>query len=57
MAFEEPVRAGELTDPFDQRLIAELVELLLHACSQPVPFVAAGLDLLAGHGEVGLEAG
>ncbi|MFE2228291.1 hypothetical protein [Streptomyces kronopolitis] len=61
LVFELPVDFGEFGDPLGQFPVADLVklmsEMLPHSGSELIMFRAEFFDLLAGHGQVGVEAG
>lgn len=61
LVFELPVGFRKFGDPLSQLPIADLIELmsevLPHSGSELITFRAEFFDLLAGHGQVGVEAG
>lgn len=61
LLFKSPVGIGEFGDACGQLLVADLVELptelLADGFAKTVTFLAEGGDLLAGHEQVGLQAG
>ncbi|WP_329361207.1 hypothetical protein [Streptomyces sp. NBC_01483] len=61
LVFELPVGFGEFGDPLGQFPVADLVELmselLSHRSPESIAFGAEFFDLLAGHGQVGVQAG